>query len=46
MFLYCIFDGQFGVVVGILANYARGHGFNSHAVQIFVRLNMVCLYWV
>jgi hypothetical protein len=29
-------DGRFGVVVGILAYYARGRGFNSRTVQTFV----------
>jgi uncharacterized membrane protein (DUF441 family) len=35
------FDGQFGVVVGILAHYARGRGFDSRTVQTFVCMNML-----
>jgi hypothetical protein len=38
------FDGRFGVVMGILAYYARGRGFNSRTVQTFVCMNMsVCI---
>jgi hypothetical protein len=33
-------DGRFGVVVGILAYYARGRGFDSSTVQIIVCMNM------
>jgi hypothetical protein len=37
-------DGRFGVVVGILAYYERGRGFDSRTVQTFVCLNMsVCV---
>jgi hypothetical protein len=37
-------DGRFGVVVGILAYYARGRGFDSRTVQTFVCMNMsVCI---
>jgi hypothetical protein len=44
-FLPClIFDGRFGVLVGILAYYARGRGFDSRTVQTFVCMNMtVCI---
>jgi hypothetical protein len=39
-----IFDGRFGVVVGILPHYARGRGFDSCTVQTFVCMNMsVCV---
>jgi hypothetical protein len=42
------FDGRCGVVVGILAYYARGRGFDSRTVQTFVCMNMSvlsgCLY--
>jgi hypothetical protein len=31
-----IVDGRCGVVVGILAYYARGRGFDSRTVQTFV----------
>jgi hypothetical protein len=34
------FDGRFGVVVGILAYYARDCGFDSFTVQKFVCMNM------
>jgi hypothetical protein len=37
------FDGRFGVVVGIVAYYARGHGFDSRTVQIFVCMNILGL---
>jgi hypothetical protein len=33
-------DGRFGVVVEILAYYARGRGFDSRTVQTFVCTNM------
>jgi hypothetical protein len=37
-------DGRFVVVVGILAYYARGRGFDSRTVQTFVCMNMsVCI---
>jgi hypothetical protein len=37
-------DGRCGVVVGILAYYARGRGFHSRTVQTFVCMNMsVCI---
>jgi hypothetical protein len=35
---YLLFDGRFGVVVGILAYYARGRG--SRTMQTFVCMNM------
>jgi hypothetical protein len=39
-----VIDGRCGVVVGILAYYARGCGFDSRTVQIFVCMNMsVCI---
>jgi hypothetical protein len=38
-------DGGFGVMVGILAYYARGRGFDSCTVQTFLRMNMP-VYWV
>jgi hypothetical protein len=34
---------RFGVVVRILAYYARGCGFDSHTVQTFVCMNMSVL---
>jgi hypothetical protein len=37
-------DGRCGVVVGTLAYYSRGRGFDSCTVQTFLCLN--CLYWV
>jgi hypothetical protein len=38
------FDGRCGVVVYILAYYARGRGFDSRTVQTFVCMNMpVCI---
>jgi hypothetical protein len=38
-----IIDG-FGVLVGILVSYPRGHGFDSRSVQSFVCMNMtVCI---
>jgi hypothetical protein len=38
------FDGRLGGVVGILAYYARGCGFDSRTVQTFVCMNMsVCV---
>jgi hypothetical protein len=37
---YLIFDGRFGIVVGILAYCARGRGFDSRTVQTFVCKNM------
>jgi hypothetical protein len=37
------FDGRCGVVVGILAYYARGRGFDSRTVQTFVCKNMSVL---
>jgi hypothetical protein len=38
------FNGRFGVVVGILAYYASGRGFDSRTVQTFVCMNMsVCI---
>jgi hypothetical protein len=38
------FDGRSGVVVWILAYYARGRGFDSRTVQTFVCMNMsVCI---
>jgi hypothetical protein len=33
-------DGRFGVVVAILAYYARGRGFNSRIMQTIVCINM------
>jgi hypothetical protein len=37
-------DGRFGVLVGILACYARGRGFDSRRLQTFVCMNMsVCI---
>jgi hypothetical protein len=33
-------DGRFGVVVRILAYYARGRGFDSRIVQTFVCMNI------
>jgi hypothetical protein len=37
-------DGRWGVVVGILAYYARGRGFDSRTVQKFVCMSMsVCI---
>jgi hypothetical protein len=37
-------DGRCGEVVGILAYYARGRGFDSRTVQTFVWMNMsVCI---
>jgi hypothetical protein len=37
-------DGRFGVVLGILAYYARDRGFDPRTVQTFVCLNMsVCI---
>jgi hypothetical protein len=37
-------DGRFGVVVEILAYYARGRRFYSRTVQTFVCINMsVCI---
>jgi hypothetical protein len=39
----CILDGRFGVVVVILAYYARGRGFDSRSVQTFVCMNMSVL---
>jgi hypothetical protein len=41
-----LFDGRFGVVVGILAYYARGRKFDSRTVQTFCVHENVCLYWV
>jgi hypothetical protein len=39
-----ILDGRCGVVVRILAYYARGRGFDSRTVQTFVCMNMsVCI---
>jgi hypothetical protein len=38
-----ISDGRCGVVVGILAYYARGRGFDSHTVQTFVCMTMSVL---
>jgi hypothetical protein len=36
--------GRCGVVVGILAYYASGRGFDSRTVQTFVCMNMsVCI---
>jgi hypothetical protein len=35
-----VIDGRCGVVVGILAYYARGRGFDSRIVQTFVCMNM------
>jgi hypothetical protein len=46
IYIYSIilFDGRCGVVVGILAYYARGRGFDSRTVQTFVCMNMsVCI---
>jgi hypothetical protein len=41
---YFKFDGRFGVMVGILAYYARGREFDSRTVQTFVCMNMsVCI---
>jgi hypothetical protein len=37
-YMYLI-DGQYGVVVGILAYYARGRGFDSRTAQTFVCMN-------
>jgi hypothetical protein len=37
-------DGRFGVVLGILAYYARGRGF-PHSANICVHEH-VCSYWV
>jgi hypothetical protein len=40
-----LFDGRCGVVVRILAYYAKGRGFDSRTVQTFVCMNMsVCVY--
>jgi hypothetical protein len=37
-------DGRCGVVVGILAYYARGRGFDSRTVQTFLCMNVpVCI---
>jgi hypothetical protein len=33
-------DGRIGVVVGMLAYYARGRGFDPRTVQTFVCMNM------
>jgi hypothetical protein len=42
--MYKIKDGRCGVVVGILAYYARGREFDSHTMQTFVCMNMsVCI---
>jgi hypothetical protein len=39
-----IFDVRRGVVIGILAHYARGREFDSRTVQTFVCMNMsVCI---
>jgi hypothetical protein len=38
--LIILIDGRFGVVVGILAYYARGRGFDCCTVQTFVCMNM------
>jgi hypothetical protein len=40
--IVCIYflDGRFGVVVGILAYYARGRECDSRTVQTFVCMNM------
>jgi hypothetical protein len=39
-----MFDGRCGVVVRILAYYARGRGFDSRTVQKFVCMNMsICI---
>jgi hypothetical protein len=44
MSLIIVFDGRCGVVLGILAYYARGRGFDSRKVQTFVCMNMsVCI---
>jgi hypothetical protein len=38
------YDDQFGVMVGILAYYAKGRGFDCRTVQTFVCMNMsVCI---
>jgi ABC-type transporter Mla MlaB component len=38
------FDDRCGAMVGILAYYARGRGFDSRTVQTFVSMNMsVCI---
>jgi hypothetical protein len=43
-YFVCTFDGRLGVVVGILAYYPRGRGFDSRIVQIFGCMNMsVCI---
>jgi hypothetical protein len=44
-FLYYVgicwfFDGRLGVVVGILAYYVRGRGFDSRTMLIFVCMNI------
>jgi hypothetical protein len=37
-------DGRCGVVVGLLAFYARGRGYDSRTVQTFMCMNMsVCI---
>jgi hypothetical protein len=42
--VFLLLDGRFGVVVGILAYYARGRGFDSRTVQTYVCMNMsVCI---
>jgi hypothetical protein len=39
-----ILDGRLGVLVGILAYYVRGRGFDSRTVQTFVCMNIsVCM---
>jgi hypothetical protein len=38
-----LFDGRHGVVVGILAYYARDRGLDSLTVQTFVCMNMSVL---
>jgi hypothetical protein len=42
-FLFFVVDSRFGVVVGILAYYARSRGFDLRT--ICVREN-ICLYWI
>jgi hypothetical protein len=40
------FDGRFGVVVGVLAYYARGRGFDFRTVQVCIGSGCiyVCIY--
>jgi hypothetical protein len=44
MYLSILIESRFGIVVEILAYYARGRGFDHRTLQTFVCMNMsVCI---